>query len=232
MGKLTLTQPLCCEKEWEQDGVTVLRASLTLPQCEGNSRRARRFNRCYRQFCRAYLHYCEQMLLPHAKAALQSALERSQPWEASRAAVRYTVTLETPALLSLYLDADERGFAPALTLRRSDTWSRSEGLPLPLSDFFPPRCKLRRRLLPAACASVEAQLRQGTALYREDWRRALRRSFNPRNFYLTPEGLVWYYPMYAVAPAAEGIVCFSLPYGADGPFLPGESADEKTEAPD
>ena len=56
----------------------------------------------------------------------------------------------------------------------------------------------------------------GTARYREDWRRRLRRSFNARNFYLTAEGLCYFFPMYALAPAAEGIPTFTVPYRHSG----------------
>lgn len=40
----------------------------------------------------------------------------------------------------------------------------------------------------------------------------LRRHFNPRNFYLTDSGLAFFYPMYAIAPAMEGIPVFTLPW--------------------
>ena len=39
--------------------------------------------------------------------------------------------------------------------------------------------------------------------YLDGWRRRLRQQFNPIRFYLTPEGLAFFYPMYAIAPAAE-----------------------------
>ena len=52
-----------------------------------------------------------------------------------------------------------------------------------------------------------------------DYGALLRRAFSSRSFYLADDGLRWFYPMYSVAPAAEGIVDFSLPYGEAGPFL-------------
>ena len=41
----------------------------------------------------------------------------------------------------------------------------------------------------------------------------LRRRFHPDHYYLTEHGLSFFYPMYALGPAAEGIPVFSLPYG-------------------
>lgn len=56
--------PLHLEKTWESGGVPVLTAEVTLPCCGGKSRRARRFDRYYRQYARAYLKYCEAELRP------------------------------------------------------------------------------------------------------------------------------------------------------------------------
>ena len=73
--------PLHLEKTWESGGVPVLTAEVTLPCCGGKSRRARRFDRYYRQYARAYLKYCEAELLPRAAETMHTALERSAPWE-------------------------------------------------------------------------------------------------------------------------------------------------------
>ena len=66
-----------------------------------------------------------------------------------------------------------------------------------------------------------AQMAQGVAVYDENYRILLRRAFSSRNFYLTDAGLCFFYPMYAVAPSAEGVVTFTAPYDAVcGPFAP------------
>ena len=52
--------------------------------------------------------------------------------------------------------------------------------------------------------------------YLPEWRKAVRRRFNPQNYYLTEEGLAFFYPMYAIAPAAEGIPVFLMPYEPEG----------------
>ena len=81
------------------------------------------------------------------------------------------------------------------------------------------RKKMKRKNL--AAEEIRRRERSGAARYHEDWPRLLRRRFNPQNYYLTPEGLTVFYPMYAIAPPAEGIPTFLLPYGgADGPAAP------------
>ena len=49
--ELRLAEALTEEQAWEADGITVLAASVTLPQLTGKSPRAKRFNRYYRRFC-------------------------------------------------------------------------------------------------------------------------------------------------------------------------------------
>jgi len=215
-----LAEDLREERAWEADGVTVLTARIVLPQLSGRSRRARRFNGYYRRFCRAYLAYCEQVLLPEAAARCAAALAVSAPWRHTHAALDYTVSLRRGALLSLVTDArEEGGAAPGFVIRRADTWDLAAALPVPLGEFFPGHA--RALLLRCAREETGRRIGQGDASFRADWRAALRRALNPRNYYLCEEGLRWFYPAGAVAAAERGIVSFLLPYdAARGPFPP------------
>ena len=214
--------PLHEERAWKSGDITVLTASVTLPRCEGKSRRARRVNRYYRRYARAYLRYCEAELLPRAAETMRAAQERSAPWTCAHAALGYTVTLCCGGVLSLYTEGREEHLPPRLVLRRADTWDLRGGLLLSAWDFFPPKAPLRRQLAAAARETAAQQTDAGTAAYYPGCRALLRCALNLRNFYLASDGLHWFYPMYTVAPAAEGIVDFSLPYGETGPFPPPE----------
>ena len=219
--ELRLGEALREERAWETEGVTVLTAAVTLPQASGSSPAAGRFNRCYRRFCRAYLAYCEQLLLPAAVSAYESARAVSAPWDCARAALDYRVTFSAGTVLSVVCDAAESLHgSPSFRLRRADVWDATEGLPMPLSEFFPPHTRCVRALL--RCARAETLRRvEGGAAYRADWRVMLRRALNPRSFCLTEDGLCFFYPLCALAGAKEGIVSFTMPYDAEkGPFPP------------
>ena len=210
------------EKAWELDGVTVLHATVTLPQLAAPVRRARRFERYYRHLCRAYFAYCEQMLLPWAKAECKAALETSAAWTHTLCEMSYRITLHEENIVSLFIDAREtNGPVPRLVLRRADTWDLSAMLPMPMGEFFPKRAAYRKRLIVLAREEAQTQTAQGVAAYGENYGVLLRRAFSSRNYYLTDAGLCFFYPMYAVAPSAEGIVTFTAPYDAErGPFAP------------
>ena len=220
--ELCFGEDLRQEKVWEEDGVTVLCANVTLPQLAAGIRRARRFDRYYRYLCRAYFAYCEQMLLPWARVQYKAALAVSAPWTHTSCEMSYRVTLREESVVSLYIDAREtNGPVPRLVLRRAHTWDLSAMLPMPMGEFFPKRAAYRKRLVTLARETAQTQTAQGVAVYDENYRLLLRRAFSSRSYYLTDAGLCFFYPMYAVAPSAEGVVTFTMPYDLEhGPFAP------------
>lgn len=226
------TEPFAAEREWTVEGIPVLTASVTVPRPEppagGVSRRIHRY---YQLQCRAYLRYCERWLLPQAEAEYRAALAASGPLPCFRAELGYRVTYNEGGLWSLYTQSREITLpGRMLVTRRGDTWDLSAGYPVPLRDFFPPRSPWKRRLLDLAAAEIQRQEKAGVSRYHEGWRRELRRCFNAQNFYLNSEGLAFFFPMYAIAPGAEGVPTFLLPYGESG--LPASPAQaERPEEP-
>lgn len=212
------TQPLVTEREWTEDGIPVLTATCSLPQpAMVQSAAARRIRRYYQLQRRCFFKYCEAWLLPQARAEYHAALDASRPLPCFRAELGYCVTWNQGGLWSLYTHTREAGPAGApLLTRRGDTWDLSAGYPIPLQDFFPGVRGWKRTLLSFAAGEITRQEAAGVARYHEHWRQALRRHFNGQNYYLTEDGLAFFYPMYAIAPSAEGIPVFTLPYGTPG----------------
>ena len=202
------------ERTWTAADLPVLTASISLPEPVDEKNRAmRKIGWFYRLEERAYLRYCQTMLFPRAAALCRQALETSAPLPRCAAALNCRVTCDGGGLWSLTADMREQFGVHSQTLRRSDTWNLFTGDPLPLSAFFPPRFPVRRHLLGLAEAEISRQEEAGVARYHEDWRQELRRGFNRENFYLTPEGLCFYWQMQSIAPLAEGIPTFLVPYG-------------------
>lgn len=221
--ELRLGEALTEEESWEADGITVLTASLTLPQLAGTGGCVRRFNRYYRRFCRAYLSYCKQILLSEAADSCRAAMAVSAPWSAAHAELSWRVSLRSGDILSVVCDARETIHGlPPFFIRRAEVWDLGMGLPVPLEEFFPMRTRCKKALLRFAREETLRRVEAG-APYRENWRAMLRRAFNARNFYLTEDALCFFYPLYAVAGASEGIVTYTIPFDEEnGPFLPPE----------
>lgn len=227
------TEPLTAERTWTVEEIPVLTASLSLPApVEGNERAVRRIRRYYQLQSRAFLRYCEHWLLPEAEAEYRAALAASAPLPSFHAELEYRVTYNENGLWSLYTQSRERGAnGRTLLTRRGDTWDLTTGYPVPLAAFFPRRSGWKRKLLAAAEAEIRRREAAGAARWNETWRRELRR-FNPENFYLTSDGLAFFYPMYALAPASAGIPVFTIPYGTEGPMpLAGSSAPQEKTPP-
>lgn len=207
---------LTFERSFAHEGRVVLRAVVRLPQCRGHDSRTRRIDRYYERMARSYLKYCELFAAEQA----QRALANTPDAPCVRAELCYRKTLTQDGICSLYIDAAERGGIPRrLTVRRGDTWDLHEGYPLPLSAFCSEK-NIRRLLLRAAHEQAKNQQTAGVAEYYDGLAARLRRSFNAENFYLTPDALCWFYQMYAIAPAMEGIPVFSLPFDGTRIILP------------
>ena len=218
------TEPFTTEREWTVEGIPVLSASVSVPQpVPAADRVSRRILKYYQLQCRSYLRYCEKWLLPQAETEYRAALAASAPLPCFRAELGYRVTYNEGGLWSLYTQSREHTLpGPALLTRRGDTWDLTTGYLVPLSAFFPVRSSWRKQLLSLAAEEIQRQERAGISRYDPDWRKKLRRRFNSRNYYLTEEGLTYFFPMYAIAPAAEAIPAFTLPYGERALLPPAE----------
>ena len=177
------TASFAAEREWTVEGIPVLTASVEVPQPQGTDAVSRRIRRYYQTQCRAYLRYCQRWLLPQAEAEYRAALAASAPLPCFRAELGYRVTYNEGGLWSLYTQSREITL-PGQTLltRRGDTWDLTAGYPIALSAFFPARAPWRRQLLALAAEDIQRQERSGVARYDQDWRKKLRRRFNPRNY--------------------------------------------------
>lgn len=209
------TVPCTLERTWDVEGIDVLRARVTVPEPAGTDRLSRRIRRYYQLQSRSYLRYCENFLLPRAKAEYEAAVAASAPLKCFSAELKYCVTYNENGLWSLYTLSREVT-DDILLVRRGDTWDLAEGCPVPMSRFFRRRAGWKRELVRFAAAEMERRERCGAARWQENWRPRLRRAFNPRDYYISEEGLSFFLPMYTVGGLAEGTPTFTLPWSAEG----------------
>ena len=208
------TEPFTIEREWKHDGIPVLSASVSIPRPTGSGSGVfRRIQRFYDTQARAFLCYCNRWLLPESIAKCEAALAASTPLPHLHAQLSYHITYNEGGFWSLYTQSCEPDPAGApFFFRHGDTWDLTAGYPVALRSFFHPRAHWRSCLLTLAAQEIERQEQAGTALYLPAWRRLLRRHLNPRNYYLTPDGIAFFFPMHSIAPSIERIPVFLLPY--------------------
>ena len=191
---------------WE--GRTVLRIRQRYPRLTEQGTGTERINRYYRALAGQWRLRWEEELAPLACEALAQQ-EGRPPWEA---VLDFTVTYNENGLFSLYLDAYEfTGGAHGHTVRRGDTWELPEGMPRSLFSFFPKEKSVKRCMLTEMTAQAQEMRASGEHLFLDDHEALMRKYFEPSQFYLTPDGVVIFYPLYAIAPYVEGFPTFIVP---------------------
>lgn len=165
------------ERQWQWDGITVLTARAELPPSLGQSRRARRFERYYAQLAGVFFARCEQTLLPAAAESCRAALERSAPWRRTSALLCCETCPQDGGLLSVTATARVGVEGGEQAMRRwADVWDTEAMLPVPLSEWFPPRASVTRRI--RACAAAAGERKN-----------AARRALRPQSYRLAESGL-------------------------------------------
>lgn len=219
MPQSIILQPQEPELTFCVDDLPVLTALITLPRRENP--RCARFNRYYRAYAETFKRSCQHELFPRAESAYYQAREHSLAIPQWQAQLRSTVTLQREHLISLRTDTALTGAPQPYCARRGDTWDLRHGFLLSLADCFPPHTPWRKQLLAFSFHQICDWEAQGIARYHDDWQRQIHRAFHPHNFYLTEEGLCFFFPFASIAPPIEGIPTFCIPYNdQSGPFIP------------
>lgn len=201
--------------KWEAEPVLTL--SVEFPKFPEDGPGFRRVNRYYCQVARQWRARWEGALYEQAREEARSLREASRPFRPWEARLTYQITCREDGLLSLYLDAYEyAGGAHGMTVRQGDAWSMPEGACRSLRSFFPPRCRWRQAVLDQVSRSIQARLAAGESWFDPNWQELIVRTFDPERFYCTKEGPVVFYPLYSIAPYAEGIPVFPIVPPQDG----------------
>lgn len=219
MPDTVLIRPALTDTSYCEDGFPLLTADAQLPQIAG--RGARRFHRYYDTCAAAFESWCRHKIFPQAQLLYHQALRNALPPPQWHAALQTVITFHEGNLLSLYTEATLIGTPQRVVIRRADTWDLRRALPVTVAECFPARAPWRSFLLQQAAQQIEQQEAQGIAAYDPLWSKKLRRYLRPQQFYLTQEGLCFFFSMHTIAPAVEGIPTFCLPYCREtGPCPP------------
>ena len=157
-----------------------------------------------------------QILYSQAIRDHDYATSHDYPFHAYEAVMVHTITYNQNCTVSLYADSYQfTGGAHGNTIRSSDTWDLKNAQRQPLARFFAPPVPYPAFVLESINAQISAQLAEGIGMYFDDYQKNVAQNFNPRSYYLNPNGVVVYFQQYQIAPYASGIPEFTLAWSAE-----------------
>ncbi len=125
----------------------------------------------------------------------------------------YNITYNQNCVLSLYFDKYEyTGGAHGNTTRTADTWDLQNGKEMELYELFTEIDNNQEYIFEKIYEQIANETKEGSNQYFEDYRQLVPENFNKDNFYLVEEGVVIYFPLYAIAPYVSGITTFLIPF--------------------
>jgi len=180
---------------------------------QGNTPAAAQINHYYQQEALEFILYCEETLLPAAAADYGNSIANGFPVHQYDAQWDYTITYNHNCIVSLYIDQYEyTGGAHGTTRRSSDTWNLYTGQKLSLTEILTGNNLSIDQVLAEIQKQIRAQLEDGSGTYLDNAVTLAAETFRPDQFYLTDDGIVFYFQQYDIAPYVSGIPEFMVPY--------------------
>jgi Protein of unknown function (DUF3298). len=192
----------------------LLTYKIFYPQFESKAfqRTLQIMNNHYRLMARKYALYCEKKLFLTAKEQYEYSIRNRLPIQRFEAVEEVRVTYNQNCTLSLYKDRYEyMGGAHGNTERSSDTWNLRGGGRYDVMNFFPKMRGSREFILSNIILQTEDRIEKGEYFF-DNYEENIRQHFDSRSFFLAPEGIVFYFQQYDIAPYASGIITFTIPF--------------------
>lgn len=143
-----------------------------------------------------------------------NAVKNDYPFHNYEVYAEYEITFNRGCVISLYFDKYEyTGGAHGMTVREGDSWNLLQGERITLEELYTGNTDLKEYVTSIVNGQIEANIQAGNNYYFDNYKELVVENFNPRDFYLTEEGVVIFYQLYDIAPYSSGILTFTIPYG-------------------
>ncbi|HIT88930.1 MAG TPA: DUF3298 and DUF4163 domain-containing protein, partial [Candidatus Merdenecus merdavium] len=150
--------------------------------------------------------YCREELFPLASSSALYRPGNQPPFHSYTLDVTYKITYNVTCITSLYMEEyTYMGGAHGATTRTSHTWNFISGKQLELKDFFPDDPSYQQYILENIHKDIAKRQKEKSEFYFENYEELVRNTFDPKNFYLTPDGIIIYFQQYDIAPYVNGI---------------------------
>ena len=193
------------------NGETVLRYRIEYPVFRAAGPASQKLNRYYKQLAEHNRHSIRSEMYCRAVRQYRYAVHNEIPMPVYEAQTDCVITEQADCIASLYMDRYEyTGGAHGITVRTSQTWN------------VPMACRFRLDRLLGQCndpkhylfEQIQSRIAENPENYFDDAPTLAIKTFDPSQFYCTPQGLVIYYQPYDIAPHSSGIPEFFFPYSA------------------
>lgn len=186
---------------------------LSIPVMTGDDIFASRFNMYYRQLARAGFNYARARLYPQAVRQYYYAASQGFPFNGFELVQTFEATYCKKPVISLYYDRYEfTGGAHGTTTRTGNTWNTERGVMLSLRDLFKPGYDYKDTILRVVERDARHRQATGQVQYLDNLSENIGKYYDDRNYYLSENGIVIFYPLYTIAPYAAGIQTFTVPW--------------------
>jgi Protein of unknown function (DUF3298). len=170
-----------------------------------------RINQWYRSQAEALQQNYETELYKEAVEQFEYSKTNQFPFNPYDAVSVYDVTYNQNDILSLYFDDYVySGGAHGNTVRHSDTWNIKSGCRISLFQNVEDPDALRTQIINVIKEQIAEQMKGEANWYFDEYPQFVTEYFNPESFYLMPDGVVFYYQQYEIAPYSSGIPEFKM----------------------
>lgn len=195
------------EREMKYDNNVVLKYHIEYPSIviPNNRNGERKFNTYNEKLALALQKKSENELYKESVELYKYNKSNNYPIMVYDIYRNYNVTFNSKALVSLYFDEYIfSGGANGNTTRTSQTWDFNYNYMLQLYEFFYKNPYFLIDIL----KKINNQISNNPNNYFPDSCNLVLETFNPLNYYLTPQGIAIYFQQYDIAPHSSGIPTF------------------------
>ena len=176
-----------------------------------NLKTAEKINEFYRRKVKKLMEMIEKTLQKEAIRDYQTSIKNKLPIHRYEVNLSYTITYNRSCTLSLYMqEYCYSGGAHGATQQSSQTWSIDTGRQLAIRELLANGRGDIAKLLEEVTRQITQDEDRQTK-YFADNEKQVRKQFEPKQFYITKDGIVIYYQQYDIAPYATGIPTFLIP---------------------
>lgn len=159
-----------------------------------------------------FLAYSYNILFADALEEYKNSNPETLPFRPYEAFMAYTLTYNQNCYLSYYVDKYIfTGGAHGNTNRMSCTFSLETGEPVMVYRFFK-NLNYKSYIISEITRQATLIENENPGTLFENYRELIKENFKINNYYLTPEGIVFYFQQYEIAPYSSGILTFTIPY--------------------